>query len=150
MDKPISMSVKEYLMRVQSVRTNTPLKIIEAVVDFQFQEAHAALSNQYSVELSGFGKFLFNTKKAIKKYEKELSKKRVFENILKDITISDKKRKSTELKLQSTIETLALLKPKIDGIKLESNNGGVEKQSDSPQTDEGTDRQDISGENTDM
>jgi len=66
MDKPQSMSVKDYIMRVQSVRTNTPLKIIEAVVDFQFEDANKALSlpNVHSIEISGFAKFSFNMKKA--------------------------------------------------------------------------------------
>src|SRR5690349_18627084 len=98
MDKPMSMSVKDYLMKTQSVRTNTPLKIIEAVVDFQFQEVNSALHlpNVDSVEISGFGKFSFNRKKALKKWEKNISKKEYWEKALLDPDITEAKRKSCQ------------------------------------------------------
>ena len=59
-NKPISMSMKDYLIRVQSVKAMMSEKIIEAVVNHQFQSASLAMRTNNSIELSGFGKFYFN------------------------------------------------------------------------------------------
>lgn len=144
MDKPISMSTKEYIMRVMSVRTNTPLKTIEAVVDFQMQGANEALQHHYSIELSGFAKFFFNYKKALKKMEKNLSKKENFERMLLNPDITETKRNSLNLKLENTIKFIENLKPKLDGIQ--QINRGLEEQSSTLKGDEGIDRTDISEE----
>jgi|SRR6478736_8201718 len=116
MDKPMSMSVKDYLMKVQSVRTNTSLKTIEAVIDFQFQEANNALHqpNINSLEISGFGKLLFNTKKAKKKWEKNVMKKEYFENELSSQELTEAKRKSIQLKLDNTIKWMEFIAPKLN------------------------------------
>jgi len=148
MDKPVSMSVKDYLMRVMSVRTNTPLKTIEAVVDFQMKEANEALQHNYSIEISGFCKFLFNHKKAQKKYEKNLRKKENYEFFLKDPTLSEARRKTLELYLENTNKFLDSIKPKLDGIQQAL--GRVEEQHPTSQGGEGIDRTDISEENKDL
>src|SRR5688572_8805261 len=104
MDKPISMSVKDYLSRLLSIKTNIPLKTIEAIVEHQFQGANEALKANYSVELSGFGKFLFNHSKAHRKYIKNLSKKRLFESQVNNPLLSEQKRSSAQTKLENTIK----------------------------------------------
>jgi len=144
MDKPISMPVKDYLMRVMSVRTNTPLKTIEAVIEFQMQGANEALVHNYSVELSGFGKFIFGHKKAQKKMEKNLSKKEVFEKMLLNPDISETKRASLNLKLENTIKFIEGLKPKLNGM--EPAFGGLEELNPPISTGEGINRTDISEE----
>lgn len=63
-DKPRSMDPREYLMRVQSVSTNTPLATVEAIVKHQFLAANEAFKNNKSIEISGLCKFWFNVKKA--------------------------------------------------------------------------------------
>lgn len=113
MDKPKSLSVKEYLIRKMSIKLNTPEKVIDAVITHQFQSATLALATQNSVEISGFGKLLFNEKKAHKKMEKLLSQKEVFERISNDETLSERKRASASLKLKNTLETIDSLKPKL-------------------------------------
>ena len=128
-------------MRIMSVRTNTPLKTIEAVVDFQMQGANEALLSNYTVEVSGFGKFLFNHKKAIKKYEKNLSKKEYFTNMLQNKDITETKRASLTLKLENTIKYLESLKPRLDGFLWTSS--GVEECPASQGGGEGTDRIDV-------
>ncbi len=115
MDKPMSMSIKDYLMRTQSVRTNTPLKTIEAVIDFQYQEANLALQlpNIHSVEISGFGKMVFSMKKAITKYKKNQGKKDYWENALLSPDLTEAKRKSIQTKLENTIKWMEYIKPKL-------------------------------------
>jgi hypothetical protein len=115
MDKPVSMSTKEYLIRKMSLETNTPIKIIDAVVAHQMQGLNQAIQDDliFTAELSGFGKFLFNHKKAQKKYEKHLSKENVFTNILAKSDITDKQKHSYTLKLRSTEQWLEGIKTKL-------------------------------------
>lgn len=135
MDKPINMPVKEYLMRVMSLRANIPLKVIETVVEHQFSSAHEAMKNHKSLEISGFCKFIYNQKKAEKILEKNYSKKKTFEEILqRDLT--EAKRKSVELKLANTIKYIEDEEPRVYGhIK---SMGGLEKQADTSRGDEGS------------
>lgn len=116
MDKPLSMSVKDYLIRKMSVRMNIPAKTIEAVVDHQMAEINKAIQadDKFSVEMSGFGKFLFNHKKAQKKYEKQLSKEKLFLSKLEDPTLSEKQRSSYKLKLEIARNWMERIKPKLE------------------------------------
>lgn len=116
MDKPISMSVKDYLIRVMSVRTNTPVKIIEAVVSHQIDGVNKAIQTPgiHSVEMSGFGKWLFNHKKLQRKWEKNLSKERVFLNILNKPDLTDRQKASYTLKLENTRKWMEGIKPKLE------------------------------------
>jgi len=89
-------------------------KTIDAVVTHQFDSANDALNVNKSVEISGFGKFYFNNKKAITQYNKLLNIKRTYENALADENISDTKRNALELKMQIVESSIKTLKPKID------------------------------------
>lgn len=64
MDKPISLSVKDYLIRKMAVKMMVPESIVDAVITHQFSSANKAVSKHNSLEISGFGKFFFNEKKA--------------------------------------------------------------------------------------
>lgn len=130
MDKPRSLSVKDFLIRKMSIKFNTPEKVIEAVVNHQFQSATLAFNDQKSVELSGFGKFLFNEKKAVKKMESMLIQKQVLEQTIIDETATDRKRKAAEVKLESLLQAIEILKPKIN-YEPKSDIRGLEEQTDS-------------------
>lgn len=132
MDKPQSLSVKDFLIRTLAVKLMVPEKTIEAIVTHQFTEANMALKTEESVEISGFGKFFFNYKKAVKKMEKLLSQKAVFEKILNNPDITEQKRHSTNVKLTNVINNINVLKPKIYDNELFADNRGVEEQVDSP------------------
>lgn len=131
MDKPRSLSIKDYIIRKMSIKFNTPEKVIESVVNHQFQSATIAFNDQKSVELSGFGKFLFNEKKAVKKMETMLIQKQVLEQTIVDETATDRKRKAAEVKLESLLQAIEILKPKID-YEPKSDIRGLEEQVDSP------------------
>ncbi len=130
MDKPISMSVKDFLIRKLSVQLMTSEKTIEAVVNHQFQNANIALQENMSVEISGFGKFYFNKKKAQKKMDKMLSKAELFEKQVNNPELSEQKRRSAANKLANTLIGIETLKPKIDA-ELLTDLRGVEEQVDS-------------------
>jgi len=113
MDKPISMSVKDYLIRIMSVKMMVSEKTIECVVNHQFQSASAALADNDDIEISGFGKFFFNHKKAQKKMDKMLSKMAMFTKQMNDESLSDRKRASANVKLNNTLLGIEALKPKL-------------------------------------
>lgn len=114
MDKPISMSVKDYLIRKMAVKIMMSEKLIESVINHQFQSANQALQENNSVEISGFGKFYFNKKKAERRMDKLLSKKAFFENQLENNELSEQKKISVTNKLNSTILSIEALKPKLN------------------------------------
>lgn len=148
MDKPISMSVKDFLIRKLSVQLMTSEKTIEAVVNHQFQSANVAMMENDSVEISGFGKFLFNRKKAEKRMEKMLSKKEMFENQTNNDLLSEQKRKSAANKLANTIQGIDTLKPRIYGFR--SDLRRMEEQVDSFREHERVDNECEQGEIGDM
>ena len=113
MKKPTSMSVKEWIIKMMSINMVISEKIIDQVVTHQFDSANDALNTNESVEISGFGKFFFNTKKAHTHYNKLLQIKQAYENILADPSITDKKRHSTELRMITVLNDIKILKPKI-------------------------------------
>lgn len=110
MDKPISMSVKDYLVRTMAVKLLTSEKVIEAVINHQFQSANEALDQNNSIEISGFGKFFFNEKKATKRIEKLQAKIGAIEKIIANPETSEQKRKSSQVTLDKAIISLSLLK----------------------------------------
>ncbi len=118
----------------------TPEKTIDAVIMHQFQSANEATSQHKSVEISGFGKFFFNDKKAHKTMEKFLSQKALFEKWANDETLPEAKRQSARLKLQIALDGIRDLKPRIyDSF---SDLRGVEEQADAAQRTEEGDKED--------
>ena len=89
-------------------------KTLDAVVTHQFDSANDALNINKSVELSGFGKFYFNEKKALAQYNKLLAIKNTYEKTLLDENTSDVKRNAVTLKLQIIETSIKTLKPKIN------------------------------------
>ena len=114
MKKPQSMSIKEWIIKKMAISMVVPEKVIDSVVVHQFDSANDALNVHDSVEISGFGKFYFNKKKAQSQYDKYVRIKQSYENLLADDSLSDKRRHSTEQKLISVSNDIKILKPKID------------------------------------
>ena len=110
MDKPISMSVKDYLVRTLAVKILTSEKVIEAVVNHQFQSANEAMDLNDSVEIAGFGKLFFNNKKAIKKLEKLNIKKEFVERVINDVNTSEQRKRSATVTLEKTVIQINQLK----------------------------------------
>ena len=115
-NKPMSMSVKEYLIRTLAVKLTVNEKMIEAVVKHQFQSAHSALDINKSVEISGFGKFVFNTKKGKKKVEKLKIKIDAMKRIIDNEKCTQEARRKAEVVYGNTLEQLNLLKQAVDEL----------------------------------
>ena len=112
MDKPISMSVKDFLVRTLAVKMMMNEKMIEAVVNHQFQSANEAMDLNNSLEISGFGKFYFNEKKATKRLGQLNAKKQAMEKIIIDETTSEQKKRSSKVTLEKTEALINLLTTK--------------------------------------
>lgn len=112
-NKPVSLSVKDWIIRKLAPKMLIGEKTIEAVINHQFQEANQALTKHKSLEISGFGKFFFNEGKAIKQMEKHESQVALFTKKLEDVSLTEQKRKSYELKLQIALDGIRDLKPRM-------------------------------------
>lgn len=147
MDKPLSMPLKEYLINALSVRSNTPVNVIEAVVNHQFEEANKALKNNKSVEISGFGKFIYKIPAATKRLTKEHFKAKYFTNLLNKAETEQKKQSYTN-KLNNTLKEIEILETKLYGNKTDI--GGMEKQINSKEGIERDNREYISGKDSNL
>jgi hypothetical protein len=123
---------------------------LDAIVSHQFQSATQAMLNTKSVEISGFGKFVFNDKKAVKKMEKLVSQKALFERLMNDDSLSEQRRNNARLKYESVTLNISVLKPKITNNEIKSDLRGMEEQASSTSSTERIDTNNISGENINM
>jgi nucleoid DNA-binding protein len=112
MDKPISMSVKDYLVRTLAVKMMVSEKMIETVINHQFQSANEAMDTNNSIEISGFGKFYFNEKKAKKRLEDLTRKKNLMLEFIASTETSEQKKRSSQVTLEKTEALINLLKTK--------------------------------------
>jgi nucleoid DNA-binding protein len=113
MEKPTTLSVKNYLIRKLAADMIIPEATIQAVITHQFGTAFSALASNASIEISGFGKFVFDQKRAIKRMGKYNSQKKMYEGILNDDTISPVKRRNTEMRMKSTLDNINILNSKL-------------------------------------
>lgn len=143
MEKPKSVSVKDFLIRKMSVKMLIPEFTLDAVVSHQFQSANQAMLNNKSIEISGFGRFIFNDKKAVKKMEKYVSQRNLFERMMNDESLSVQKRNNARLKYETALLSINTLKPRITNNETKSNLSGVEEQFVSPSEAQSPDTKNI-------
>jgi len=84
-------------------------RVIDQVITHQFNS-----ETNNSIELSGFGKFVFNKPKAEKKIEKLEKIKKAYEQQLAENTLPTKKLDVIKSKLSNLNLTLNSIKPKLN------------------------------------
>jgi len=89
-------------------------RVIDQVITHQFNSAEDATKTNNSIEISGFGKFVFNKSKAEKKIEKLEKIKKNYEKSLADNSLPQKKLDVIKSKLSSLNLTLNSIKPKVN------------------------------------
>jgi nucleoid DNA-binding protein len=104
-----------------------PEVVINQVITHQFDSAHDAVKTNDSVEISGFGKFLFNEKKATQKVDKLQKVKKGYEKMLQDEEIPLKKANFIKSKLSNLNVSVNSLKPKIEKNEDSGDIRGVEE-----------------------
>jgi nucleoid DNA-binding protein len=114
MDKPQSLSMREYLVRKLAPKLLLSEKIIDAVIVHQFTEANNALLSNNSVEISGFGKFVFNSNKAKKKLDRLTEKLAAYKGMLENNELTDARKQYINTVITTTSDSINSIKPKID------------------------------------
>ena len=107
--------MKDFLIRVMAVQLMKSERVIEQVVNHQFTSASEAMKSNDEIELSGFGKFVFNRKKALKKLIKMEGQLGNFSSQRNNASLSSTKRMSAELKLANALNNYRILKTKLYG-----------------------------------
>ncbi len=113
MNKPPSMSHKEWMIKRLSINMVISEKIIEAVINNQFDTANEALIENNSVELSGLGKFVFNVQRANKRMIKYESLKALYEGNLEAEDITESMKHKTQKRLDTVLNNIKSLKEKL-------------------------------------
>lgn len=106
-------SIKDLLIRTTAVKLSIHEKLIEKVVDYQFKSAQEAMGTNHTVELCGFGKFVFNNNKAKKKLVSLQKTVDILQNELDHPETAKKSPVFSKNVLKATKEHIASLKPMI-------------------------------------
>jgi hypothetical protein len=108
------MSVRDYLVRILSVDMAIPEKIVDAVVNHQFQSANEAMDLNKSLDISGFGRFIFNDKKAVKKMAYLVKRLELYNSQLNDNNVTEANRVKLVEAIRVTEKQITQLKPKLN------------------------------------
>lgn len=114
MNKPQSMSIKDFLIRTLAIKLAINEKIVEVVVNHQFQSANEAMTCNHTVEISGFAKFIYNEKKAAKKLIALIKKQEFNQAIIDNTDSTTEQIRKAKVIVKDTIERINLLKPTVD------------------------------------
>lgn len=107
------MQLKEFLIKKLSLKLNVPEHIINTVISNQFQTAFQATTNHNTIELSGFGKFVFSQYRGKHWMNKYLAHKLGYEAILSNPDSSPELVHNTTLRLATINKNIEHLKPKL-------------------------------------
>lgn len=129
---------KELLIRTIASKLLIAEKTIDAVINHQFASANSAMDTNKSVEISGFGKFMFNEKKAARRLKGYMMKKYDMLTIINHPTSTSEQIRKATLIYNDMVDHIALLKPNISDEFLRDLRG-LEEQVDSASTNEGDD-----------
>lgn len=92
-DKPTWMSDKDWMVKKLSVEMKLSEALVERVIKHQADSIISAMQTNNSVEMSGFGKFIFNSNKAQRKLNRMDGQIMFFR---KSISESDNEKKIEE------------------------------------------------------
>lgn len=132
------MTDKELLIKTIASKILVSEKTIEAVINHQFISANQAMDTNKSVEISGFGKFMFNEKKAARRLKTYMMKKHDMHTIINHPEATAEQIRKATIIYNDMVDHIALLKPNISDEFL-TDLRGLEEQVDSPSTNEGDD-----------
>lgn len=114
------LSTKQLLQEKVAQRLELPVKTVEAIVAHQFQRVVEAMSTKNSIDICGFGRLLFNDRKAaaiIRQLEGEIALYEQGIQPVKDNGIPFEKKKSE----------CEVIKKRLEYAQFQANSGGLEK-----------------------
>jgi nucleoid DNA-binding protein len=106
-------NIKDLLIRTTAVKLSINEKLVEKIVDYQFKSAQEAMGIHHTVELCGFGKFVFNNNKAKKKLVSLQKTVEILQNELDHPETAKKSPVFSKNVLKATKDHIASLKPMI-------------------------------------
>ena len=109
----MSKNVNKVLIRTTAVKLAINEKLVQKVIDYQFQSAHEAMGIHHTIELCGFGKFVFNNNKAKKKLASMQNTIDILQNELDHPETAKKSPVFSKNVLKDTKEHIESLKPMI-------------------------------------
>ena len=116
--KSANTPIKEYIIKRLAVNKVTDKliseKTMDLVISHQFESAIKAMMTNNTVEISGFGKFLFNFKRAQKELTKYEKIREHYTSMLQNTSLSEEQRKDLEDKLAIANDGIKNLKPRVD------------------------------------
>jgi nucleoid DNA-binding protein len=116
--KSANTPIKEYIIKKIAVNKVTDKliseKTMDLVISHQFESAIKAMMTNNTVEISGFGKFLFNFKRAQKELTKYEKIREHYTSLLQNTSLSEEQRKDLEDKLAIANDGIKNLKPRVD------------------------------------
>ena len=116
--KSANTPIKEYIIKKIAVNKVTDKliseKTMDLVISHQFESAIKAMMTNSTVEISGFGKFLFNFKRAQKELTKYEKIREHYTSLLQNTSLSEEQRKDLEDKLAIANDGIKNLKPRVD------------------------------------
>jgi nucleoid DNA-binding protein len=116
--KSANTPIKEYIIKKIAVNKVTDKliseKTMDLVISHQFESAIKAMMTNSTVEISGFGKFLFNFKRAQKELTKYEKIREHYTSLLQNTSLSEEQRKDLEDKLAIANDGIKNLKPRVN------------------------------------
>lgn len=113
MDKPTTLSVKDWIVRNMSTELSIQERIIHDIINHQFNKAKDAMETCNTIEFSGWGKFVFHKKRAYTKLGKFTHIKNGYEHTINKEDTTPQKRGYIQYKLGIINGDIKLLKSKL-------------------------------------
>jgi nucleoid DNA-binding protein len=122
------MSIKEFLVKKIAINKVCDKmiseKTIDTIISHQFDSANVATATNNSIEISGFGKFVFNEKRGVKLMQKYTEQVEYYSKMLSS-ELTEAERRNAEMRLESINNNVKALKPKLN--EPSTNNRGMEE-----------------------
>jgi nucleoid DNA-binding protein len=114
----MSLPIKEQIIKKLAINRVAKDKLvsekdIEAVITHQYDSAYQATFLHNTIEISGFGKFIFSQKKGNKELTSLQAVEKNLLTMLDNTELSTNERRKTDLKLKTVQTNIKQLKPKL-------------------------------------
>lgn len=112
-DIPENVRAKDWFIKQIATEENLEIAVVRAIIEHQFNSAYENLQTCNSLEFSGFGRLLFNVKKAEKKMQKFKEQQKLFSEMLIKEGVSEQQKRSAYFKLMSAERNIRFLSNKV-------------------------------------
>lgn len=112
-EKPSYISFKDWTVKQMALSSNVSERTIHNIITHEFTALSEAMFANETLEVSGWGKFIFLRNKAIKKVTRLHLLKKTYQNTVDNSEETDLRRKNAEYKIISVQKTIDFLELKL-------------------------------------